>query len=76
MSITKNKKISRNPEARYLLAEVLDKLITKIHIDSHPQNITELAEYLLAELEDAGITGIVWSERDGGFKSGKSKHDK
>lgn len=77
MSIIKNKKISRNPDARYLVAEALTKLIHKIFFTTpyfiQDNKLCAKAEYLLAELEDAGISGIVWSQKEGVFKSDKSR---
>lgn len=77
MSIIKNKKISKNPDARYLVAEALTKIIHKIFFTTsyfiRDNKLSVKAEYLLAELEDAGISGIVWSREEGVFKSVKSK---
>ena len=77
MSIIKNKKISKNSDVRYLVAEALTKIITKIMIHKRftPMyfSMEETALYLLSELEDAGISGIVWSQKEGVFKSDKSK---
>lgn len=77
MSITKNKKISKNPDARYLVAEALTKLITKVTIRGSSvvfqPSIEEIALYILAEIEDAGISGMVWSMKEGVLRSDKSK---
>lgn len=77
MSIIKNKKISKNPDARYLVAEALTKLIPKITIRGSSvvfqPDIDEIALYILAEVEDAGISGIEWSLQEGVFKSDESR---
>lgn len=80
MSIIKNKKISKNPDAIYLVAEALTKIITKVTIRGNSAvflhtlpMIEEIALYILAEIKDAGISGIVWSQEEGVFKSDKSR---
>lgn len=78
MSITKNKKISKNPEARYLVAAVLNKFLSQICMPGEPfhqhrQRVSAFAEYMLNVLKDAGISGIVWVEKKGVFRSDKSK---
>lgn len=75
MSINKNKKISKNPDARYLVAEALTKIICKISISGYSVTTPQLqrTQYILNELADAGISGIVWSKKEGVFKNDKSK---
>ena len=79
MSINKNKRISKNPEARYLVAEALTKIITKVMIRGSlvvfQPPIEEIALYILSEIEDAGISGIVWSTEEGVFKNDESRHN-
>lgn len=78
MSISKNKKISKNPEARYLVAEALTKIICKISLIGFTVTSPQFrrAQYILNELADAGISGITWSQKEGVFKSDKSKQHK
>lgn len=79
MSISKNKKISKNPEARYLVAEALTKIITKVMIRGSSvvfqPPIEEIALYILSEIKNAGISGIVWSQKEGVFKNDKSRNN-